>query len=198
MVYLRGAERRNEKSWIHFSNVSLQQERLVVSLTWTRQSAHSSFLDQSSSSFLFPTGPPPCLLPSSKSLAMVCMCVCACVHVFLGASVVSNSLRPCGPQPTRLLCPWDSSGMNTEVHCHASSRGSSRPRDQTPVSCVSCTAGRFFTAEPLGKPWLWSVFPISPLYIPLFLSLSPLHPIFPTPQPAVHPRPTQSRTHPGV
>ena len=30
-----------------------------------------------------------------------------------------------------------------------SSRGSSRPRDQTPVSC---TAGAFFTAEPLGKP----------------------------------------------
>ena len=28
------------------------------------------------------------------------------------------------------------------------SRGSSWPRDQT---CVSCTAGRFFTAEPLGK-----------------------------------------------
>ena len=24
-------------------------------------------------------------------------------------------------------------------------RGSSQPRDQTPISCVSCTAGRFFT-----------------------------------------------------
>ena len=34
----------------------------------------------------------------------------------------------------------------------ASSRGSFRPRDQTCVSCVSCIAGRFFTAEPLGKP----------------------------------------------
>ena len=31
------------------------------------------------------------------------------------------------------------------------SRGSSWPRDQTSVSCVSCTAGRFFTTEPLGK-----------------------------------------------
>ena len=27
--------------------------------------------------------------------------------------------------------------------------GSSRPRDQT---CISCTAGRFFTSEPPGKP----------------------------------------------
>ena len=33
-----------------------------------------------------------------------------------------------------------------------SSRGSSRPRDQTRVSCTSCIAGRFFTSEPLLKP----------------------------------------------
>ena len=32
----------------------------------------------------------------------------------------------------------------------SSSRGSSRPRDQTRISCVSCT-GRFFTTEPPGK-----------------------------------------------
>ena len=32
-----------------------------------------------------------------------------------------------------------------------SSRGSSRPTDQTYVSCVSCIAGGFFTTEPLGK-----------------------------------------------
>ena len=31
------------------------------------------------------------------------------------------------------------------------SRGSSQPRDRTHVSC---TAGRFFTAEPSGKPLL--------------------------------------------
>ena len=30
--------------------------------------------------------------------------------------------------------------------------GSSQPRDQTHVSCVSCTAGRFFISEPPGKP----------------------------------------------
>ena len=33
-----------------------------------------------------------------------------------------------------------------------SSRGSFQPKDQTAISCVSCIAGRFFTAEPLGKP----------------------------------------------
>ena len=32
------------------------------------------------------------------------------------------------------------------------SRGSVRPRVWTQVSCISCIAGGFFTAEPLGKP----------------------------------------------
>ena len=31
------------------------------------------------------------------------------------------------------------------------SKRSSLPRDRTHVSCVSCTAGRFFITEPLGK-----------------------------------------------
>ena len=34
-----------------------------------------------------------------------------------------------------------------------SSMGSSQPRDRTWVSWVSCFAGRFFTAEPTGKPY---------------------------------------------
>ena len=33
-----------------------------------------------------------------------------------------------------------------------SSRGSSPPRDRPRVWCASCIAGRFFAAEPLGKP----------------------------------------------
>ena len=32
------------------------------------------------------------------------------------------------------------------------SRGSSQPRDQTHVSCLSCTAGGFYTTEPQTKP----------------------------------------------
>ena len=32
----------------------------------------------------------------------------------LVASVVSDSLRPCGPWPARLLCSWDSPGKNME------------------------------------------------------------------------------------
>ena len=37
----------------------------------------------------------------------------------LSHSVVSNSLRPHGLQPLRLLCPWDSLGKSTGVDCHA-------------------------------------------------------------------------------
>ena len=33
-----------------------------------------------------------------------------------------------------------------------SSRGPSQPRDQTRVSCISCVAGGFLTAEPVRKP----------------------------------------------
>ena len=33
-------------------------------------------------------------------------------------SVVSDSLRPHGPQPTRLLHPWDFPGKSTGVGCH--------------------------------------------------------------------------------
>ena len=32
------------------------------------------------------------------------------------------------------------------------SRGSSQPRDQTHISCISCFADRLFTTEPPGKP----------------------------------------------
>ena len=39
----------------------------------------------------------------------------ACVRV---CSVVSDSLQPSGPEPARLLCPWDSPGKNTGVGCH--------------------------------------------------------------------------------
>ena len=33
-------------------------------------------------------------------------------------SVISNSLRPYGLQPTRLFCPWDSPDKNIGVDCH--------------------------------------------------------------------------------
>ena len=43
----------------------------------------------------------------------------SCMPVCQVSSVMSNSLRPHGLQPARLLCPWDSAGKNTGVGCHA-------------------------------------------------------------------------------
>ena len=64
------------------------------------------------------------------------------------------------------------------------STGSSQPTDQTHVSCVSCTAGRFFTTEPPGKPvaesgvgWGHS----STMCSPLLFSLQPAAPGSPPP-----------------
>ena len=36
----------------------------------------------------------------------------------LSHSVMTDSLRPHGLQPARLLCPWDPPGKNTGVGCH--------------------------------------------------------------------------------
>ena len=38
-------------------------------------------------------------------------------------SVVSDSLRPHGLQPSRLLCPWDFPGTNTRMGCHLLHQG---------------------------------------------------------------------------
>ena len=40
-------------------------------------------------------------------------CDALSLHACLVAPVVSDSLRLCGPQPSRLLRPWDSPGRNT-------------------------------------------------------------------------------------
>ena len=46
-----------------------------------------------------------------------------CGHVCSVASVMSDSLRPHGLWPTKLLCPQDSPGKNTGVGCHAVLQG---------------------------------------------------------------------------
>ena len=42
----------------------------------------------------------------------------ACMHGCKVASVMFDSVRPYGQQPTRLLCPRDSPGKSTGVGCH--------------------------------------------------------------------------------
>ena len=52
-------------------------------------------------------------------------------------SLLNDSLRPHGRQPTRLLCPWDSPGKNMAWIALPFSRGSSQPRDLTRVSRIA-------------------------------------------------------------
>ena len=40
-------------------------------------------------------------------------------HCPFSPSGMSDSLRPHGLQPSRLLCPWDSPGKKTGVGCHS-------------------------------------------------------------------------------
>ena len=59
-----------------------------------------------------------CELKSNKIIGfgdIFCCCCCCCCLV---ASVVSDSVRPHGLQPTRLLCPWYFPGKSTGVGCH--------------------------------------------------------------------------------
>ena len=58
--------------------------------------------------------------------------------------------KDCSP-PSSSVC-WIPQARVLEWVAISFSRGSSWPRDQTCVSCVSCIAGRFFTTEPLGSP----------------------------------------------
>ena len=63
------------------------------------------------------------------------------------------TLRPHGPEPTRLLCPWDSPGKNTGVGCHAFLQGIFPTRGSDPrlVHPLHWQTGSLPPAPP-GKP----------------------------------------------
>ena len=86
------------------------------------------------------------LLTFYKKLQEIIFVTFGCVRACSVASAVSDSVWPYGLQPVRLLCPWDSSGKNTRVGCHALLQGifltqGSHPR----LFCLPISAGRFFT-----------------------------------------------------
>ena len=78
------------------------------------------------------------LLDASVHAKSLQSCLTLCN--FMGCSPASSSAH--GILPSRTL-EWVAIPF---------SRGSFWPRDRTPISCVSCIASGFFTAEPLGKP----------------------------------------------
>ena len=80
----------------------------------------------------------------------ICVCMCACMlswfsHVWLFETLWTLAHH------TPLSMGFCRQENWSEWVAMPSSKGSSQPRDWTPVSCVSCLAGRFFTTEPPGK-----------------------------------------------
>ena len=64
----------------------------------------------------------------------VCVCVCVCARAHL---VVSDSVRPHRPQPTRPLHPWDSPGKNTGVGCHFLLQKELQKESEVSQSCLT-------------------------------------------------------------
>ena len=75
--------------------------------------------------------------------------VCVCVRS--AASVPCDSLRPCGRQPARLLCPWDSPGKNTGV-TFPSPGNLPNPGIEATSPAL---AGGFFTISTIWEASLW-------------------------------------------
>ena len=80
------------------------------------------------------------IFPNISISTLILLRVCVCV--VLSHSVMSNSLQSFRLYLARLLCPWDILGKILEWVAISSSRGSSQPRAQTHISCISCIAGR--------------------------------------------------------
>ena len=74
------------------------------------------------------------------------------------AQLLQSCLTLCDPMncnPPGLSVHGISQAKFLEWVAISSSRASSWPRDWTQVSCVSCIASGFVTAESLGKPIFW-------------------------------------------
>ena len=76
---------------------------------------------------------------------------CKGMHAWSVASVVSDPLQPMDCSRQTFLSMGIVQARILQWVAMPFSRGSSRPRDRTYVSCIE---GRFFTDEPLGKPLL--------------------------------------------
>ena len=86
-------------------------------------------------------------LTALLAVSVPCMCY--------GAVVVADSLLT-PMEPTRLLCPWDSSGKNTGVHCHLLLQRIFPTQGSNLGLTFPVLLGRFFTTSPPGNPYLRS------------------------------------------
>ena len=102
--------------------------------------------------------------------------MCVCVSSI--TSVMSDSVRPQGLEPARLLCPWGQTRI-LEWVARPSSRGSSRPRDRTRVSYVSCFSRwvlyhQCFLERPqlVKSNYFWRLFYFDSIYMTISINTS--------------------------
>ena len=89
--------------------------------------------------------------------------------------VVSNCLRPYGPQPTKLLYPWDSLGKDTGVGCYFLLQGifPTQGLNLHLLSFLHWQAGSLPIASP-GQPfWYYYMSPIVVICLPVLLYIFP-------------------------
>ena len=72
------------------------------------------------------------------------MCMPSCILLFASPQTVARQAP----------CPWNFPGKSTGVGCHFLLQGIWVTQDWT---CVSCTAGRFFSTAPPGKPHRYAI-----------------------------------------
>ena len=74
------------------------------------------------------------------------MCVCSIT------SVVSDSLRPNEPLPTRLLCPWNFAIKNIKMGCHALLQGIFLTQGSNPCLVSLALPAESLQLSHLGNP----------------------------------------------
>ena len=77
----------------------------------------------------------------------------ACMPQLKIPSIVSESLRPYGLQPSRLLCPWNFPGKNTGTDCHFFLQGIFPTQGSNPhLLCLLCWLVDSLPLAPPGRP----------------------------------------------
>ena len=82
----------------------------------------------------------------------VCVCVCVCMCVLAKACLTLCDPMDCGPSGSSVHGVFLARIVKWVAISY--SRGSSQPRDQTHVSCISCTADEFLLLSYWGRPIL--------------------------------------------
>ena len=97
-------------------------------------------------------------------------CCCCCI-----ASVVSDSVRPHGLQPTRLLRPWDCPGKNTGVGCHfllqCMKKWKVKVKSLSRVRLLATPWTAAYQAPPsmgFSRQEYWSGVPFTPVFLGFF------------------------------